>query len=186
MKKSKTMVFIAVWFLILSGVTFAEMYFAVGGGAGGKAGAPNVTFDIGYISTYKKPNYLIAGGGSVIFTNNIPANVLDYPVPHWDYTNLGTRQTNESALFVKGGLEVIKNQGVFIFLLGGFSFLEKIQLARSNITGWYYTQASHSRTYGLLGVGLGYFLPNSRLSFSVEYDNRRGVTGSLGYRWNLW
>jgi hypothetical protein len=184
MMRKIVMVSVVVWLLILPMAAFAEEYFSVGGGAGGKADAPNLTLELGGVSTDREHNRLIAIGLGFIFNaDDVPSDTLEYPVPHSDYTNLGTRQKgNEYALFGKYGLEVIKNKGAFIFALGGLSFSEEIDLARSNVTGWYYEQSSSSKVNGMFGGGLSYFPINSKVSLSVEYDNRRGITGSLGFR----
>lgn len=184
MMRKIVMVSVVVWLLIFPMTSFAEGYFAVGGGAGGKADAPNLTLELGGVSTGREHNRLIAIGLGIIFNaDDVPSDTLEYPVPHSDYTNLGTRQKgNEYALFGKYGLEVIKNKGVFIFALGGLSFSEEIDLARSNVTGWYYEQSSSSKANGMFGGGLSYFPINNKVSLSVEYDNRRGITGSLGFR----
>lgn len=108
-----SMVSVVVWLLILPMAAFAEGYFSVGGGAGGKADAPNLTLEGGSVSSDREHNRLIAIGLGVIFNaDDVPSDTLEYPVPHSDYTNLGTRQrSDEYALFGKYGLEVIKTKG---------------------------------------------------------------------------
>lgn len=178
------MVAVVVGFLILPMTAFAEGYFSVGGGAGGKADAPNLTLELGGVPTGSGLNQLFAIGLGFIFNaDDVPDGTLEYPVPHSNYADLGNRQKgNEYAVFGKYGLEPIKNSGVFIFGLGGVSFSEEIDLARSNVTGWYYEQSTSTKTNGMFGGGLSYFPTNSKMSFSAEYDNRRGITGSIGFR----
>lgn len=178
------MVSVVVGVLILPMTAFAEGYFSVGGGAGGEADAPNLTLELGGVSTGSGLNQLFAIGLGFIFNaDDVPDGTLEYPVPHSDYTNLGDRQKgNEYALYGKYGLEPVKNSGVFIFGLGGVSFSEEIDLARSNVTGWYYEQSSSTKTNGMFGGGLSFFPKDSKISFSAEYDNRRGITGSIGFR----
>jgi hypothetical protein len=176
----RKIVMILVCFSILPMAVFAGGYISLGGGAGGEAGALNLTFEFGGISTY---NSLIGVGFTSIFNaDKIPSGTLGYPCPHNDYTDLGTKQKGpEYGLFVKYGLKIIENPEVFIFVLGGVSLSEKIQLVRSNATGWYYEQSSKTKTNGIFGGGLSFPIKNS--FFSIEYDNRRGITGSLGFRW---
>lgn len=183
MMRKIVMLFGVVWLLILPITAFAERYFSVGGGGGGKADAPSLTLELGEVSTNREYKCLIAIGWSFIFNaDDVPSDTLEYPVPHSDYTNLGRRQKdNEHALFGKCGLEV-KKQGAFIFALAGLSSSKEIDLARSNVTGWYYEQSSSSKVNGMFGGGLSYFSINSKVFLSVEYDNRRGITGSLGFR----
>lgn len=162
----------------------AERYFSVGGGAGGKADAANLSLEVGGVTTNREHDRLLAFGVGIIFNgDDVPSDTLEYPVPHWNYTDLGTKQDGpEIALFGKYGLEVITNKRLFLFGLGGLSFAKEIELAQSNATGWYYEQSSSSKLNGVFGAGLSYFPPESKVSLSVEYDNRRGITGSLGYR----
>ena len=139
---------------------------------------------IGGTSQEKPLNYLVALSiGFILNGDSVPSDTLEYPVPHNDYTSLGTkRKGNEMALLLKYGLEVIKDKNVFVFVLGGASFGEEIELAQSNVTGWYYEQSSSTTTYGMYGGGVSYKATN-KLLLSVEYDNRRGATGSIGYFW---
>lgn len=185
---TKNFLAIAVLFSYLSITpitTLADGYVSIGGGYGGKVNAANVSVELGRISTNQDShNQLIALDFGFIFNaDNVPSGTLDYPVPHGDYRSLGKRQKgNEYALAAKYGLELLKNEGIFAFGLGGFSISEEINLAQSNATGWYYQNSSTSKLNGLYGGGLGYFPVGSKWSISAEYDNRRGITGSVGFR----
>lgn len=183
MKKLTIILSIIAAFIIFPATTFAEGYFSMGGGGG--SNGSNLTLELGKISTDREHNYLMALGLGFIFNaGNVPAGTLDYPCPHSYYTNLGTEQKgNEMAIVGKYGLEIIKNEGLFLVALAGFSLYEEVALAQSNATGWYYEQSSSTGTYGVFGGGLNYFPPGSKVSFQVEYDNRRGVTGGVGFRW---
>jgi len=185
MKKIVIVAFAIISLFVFPIKSFAGGYFAIGGGAGGQSGAPNLTFEVGGVSTSKNHNRLLSiGFGFVFNADDVPTGTLEYPVPHSDYVNLGTRQKgNEYAFFGKYGLEIIKGKGLFLFVLGGLSAAEEIELARSNVTGWYYEQSSSSKVNGMFGGGISYFPLNNRLSFQVEYDNRRGVTAGVGVRW---
>lgn len=171
--------------LIVPSLSVAEGYVAIGGGNGGEADAPNLTFEAGGITSGKTVNLQAALGVSLLFNNdNVPDDTLEYPVPHWDYTTLGTRQKDtEVAIIGKLGLEVFKDSGVFVFGLGGASFANEIELAQSNVTGWYYQQSSNEEIYGIYGGGISFFPNSSKLMLQAEVDNRRGVTASIGVRW---
>jgi len=171
--------------LLLPIYLLAQDYVAVGVGAGGEAEAANVTLEIGAMTQNKSLNYLYAVSVGFIFNgDSIPSDILEYPVPHTDYTSLGTkRKGTEIPLLLKYGLEVIKDKKIFVYVLGGASFGEEIELAQSNATGWYYEQSSTSKIYGMYGGGVSY-KATDKLLFSVEYDNRRGATGSIGYFWS--
>jgi hypothetical protein len=182
MRSRLVVLFIVAVVLTIPMSAFAGGYFAIGGGAGGDADAPNVSIEIGSVSTGRNPDILMALGFGFIFnTDDVPSDTLDYPIPHWDYTSLGKRQKgNEYCLFGKLGMGI---KGIFIYGLGGVSFAEEIELAQSNVTGWYYEQSSSTEAHGMYGGGLALFIPGSRVSLQAEYDNRRGVTGGVGFRW---
>ena len=183
MKKLAVILFIITVFITLPATTFAEGYFSMGGGTG--TNGPNITFELGKISTDREHNYLVALGLGFIFNaGDVPSSTLEYPCPHSNYTDLGTRQRdNEMAIIGKYGLEIVKNEGLFLVALAGFSMYDEIDLAQSNATGWYYEQSSSTGTYGIFGGGLSYFPPGGKISYQLEYDNRRGVTGGIGFRW---
>lgn len=183
MKKFIVVCFIITILIITPVVALAEGYLAIGGGSG--SNGSNLTLEAGSVSIDKEYNHLMALGIGFIFNaGDVPSDTLDYPCPHGDYTNLGTEQKGtEIVILGKYGLEVIKNEGLFLVGLAGFSFSENVDLAQSNVTGWYYEQSSSSSAYGILGGGLSYFPPNTNISFQIEYDNRRGVTGGIGTCW---
>lgn len=157
-------------------------YFSVGYGSGGEADSSSLTFEWGSVSRGLEHNGLIAiGFGYIYNADNVPAGTLEYPVPHSNYTDLGTKQKgNEYTLFVKYGLELIESSGLFAFALAGITSYEEVDLAQSNVTGWYYEQSSREKLNGMLGGGLSFFPMNSPVMLSIEYDNRRGITGSVG------
>ena len=46
-------------------------------------------------------------------------------------------------------------------------------------------EETNSKECFLYGVGLSYFVPNSPILVSVDYDNVRELTGSVGYYWKF-
>jgi hypothetical protein len=150
-------------------------YLAVGGGSGGDADAANMSFEIG-----SAEKYLFGLGFTYIFSDDdIPSDTLDYPVPHSDYTKLGTKQDGEWGLYGMLGIDIFK--GFYLFGLGGVTFQKEIELAQSNVTG-YYTQSDEYQTHGMYGGGIRLGLGET-LCLQVELDNRRGVTGMIGFVW---
>ena len=162
-----------------------RFYVALGGGGGGDAGTGNMRIETGLYSADKKVNYLLAIGFPLTLgRDDTPSGLLDYPVPHSNYTNLGTKRKGEEVgLYAKLGFEPIRGTGIFLFGTGGFTSGGEINLARSNVTGWYYQQSSSTTTYGLIGGGLGYFPRNHWFSLQIAYDNRMGINGLLGLVW---
>ena len=183
MKKSLIIfsVFISV-FLIQSNL-FAEksIYVSLGGGSGGDSGGSNISIDIGGVTDYKDTNALVAIGLGVIDANDLPSNTQGDKVTGSSYTLVGDRQKdNELAFYGKLGVETIEN--LFVFVLGGISYVETAEIVTSDSTGLYHEQSSNNTTEGMIGGGLMYFLENPNVGFQLEYDNRRGVTGSIAFK----
>lgn len=185
MKKIATTVLLITAYVLSPNFSFAETYFAIGGGSGGSADAANLTLEVGGTSIGRDNNRLASFGLAIIFnSDDVPSDTLEYPVPHSDYTYLGERQKgNEYAMYGKYGFEILNSNSFYAYGLGGFSFAEDLELARSNATGWYYEQSSSYEYNGIVGAGLGYFPMNEEIALQVEYDNRRGITGTIGFRW---
>jgi hypothetical protein len=192
--KAITVIFsIVVLFLFLINAASAQErptrplrgYVTFGGGAGGDAKATNLRLEGGAYTVTNTVNLLFGLG--LPFTINrdeTPSNLRDYEVPHWNFTDLGTRRKGEEVgLYAKFGIAPIKNFGLFIFGTGGFTSGKEIRLAQSNITGWYYTEEETTKTYGLYGGGIGYFPISGHFTIHAQYDNRMGFTGSLGFVW---
>uniref|UniRef100_UPI00187D4BDC hypothetical protein n=1 Tax=Candidatus Magnetaquicoccus inordinatus TaxID=2496818 RepID=UPI00187D4BDC len=136
-------------------------------------------------SLKEKRNFLVSVGvGGIFNADDVPSNTLEYPVPHNNYTNIGTRQKgNEMVLFGRYGIELAEQSGFFINAIGGISTSTRVELARSNVTGWYYEQKSDDEINPLIGAGFSYFPENSSLSLHLDYDIRRGVSAGLGLKW---
>ncbi|KAA0258829.1 hypothetical protein FHQ18_02450 [Deferribacter autotrophicus] len=176
---------ICAFLLILNNSLFADGYISIGGGYGGENNKANISIDGGIISTYEHYRALYGVGlGYIFLDDEVPENTLDYPVPHSDYTYIGTKNDGgETLLFGKFGIEIVKNSGFFVYGLGGISYVKEIELAQSNATGWYYTQSEDSKTHGVYGAGIGYFPINKGIVLMLDFDNRRGITGGIGYKW---
>lgn len=171
---------ITIWLVALPTKTFGEGYYAFGIGNGGESDATSLTLEFDKI----RKNRLIGFGLSITFSaDDIPSDILDYPCPHSDYTDLGKRQKeNGFALFAKYGKALCQGKDLYVFATGGLYFTEEIHLVRSKITGWYYTQSADDKFRAMFGAGLNYVLRNGKNFISFEYDNIRGVTASVGIR----
>jgi hypothetical protein len=162
----------------------AKGYFSVGGGAGGDGGAPNITFEVENVTADRDRDRLLAVGFGFIFSaDDIPSEIYEDPAADESFTRIGHKQKgNEIVILGKYGREVIKKRKLFVFAIGGFSFLEEIELYRSDVTGWYYEKSSNTKYLGVLGGGISCFPFNGKISLSIEYDNRRGLSGMIGFR----
>jgi len=183
-----------LWWMILlslflafstSSKAMANWYLAFGGGGGGEAKNVNMRIEAGRYSTDKSLNFLVGIG--LPFTlgrDDTPSNLIEYPVPHEDFTSLGKRDKGEEAgLYGKFGIELVNRAGVFLLVYGGGTWAREIELAQSNVTRRYYQESEKIKTYGLIGVGLGYFPRDHRFCLQLGYDNRMGITGMVGFNW---
>ena len=156
----------------------------ISGGGGGAAKAGNLSFDFDWMPAYQQTSYLVGFGIDVVFNQDNGRNIYDYPLPYDTYTYVGDRHFNpESGVYLKLGVEPVYNSGVYFFALGGANAVQMTPVVRSNTTGWLYSMGSSETYYGLFGGGVEYLPRYNRVSFQAAYDNRRGVTAGLGYRW---
>ncbi|MFH1612292.1 MAG: hypothetical protein ABIB46_00945 [bacterium] len=159
-------------------------YFSAGFGASPKPNTYNLILELGKFSTTKKHNRsLIAIDYKFIYplNNNIPFDTYKYPCPNSNYTKIGTKQDNEQILLGKYSLGSIKNKNIFIFALGGLSVSREINLTKSNITKYYYEQSSNSKINLIFGIGISSFSIKNKMFFSLEYDNRQGISCSMNF-----
>lgn len=75
--------------------------------------------------------------------------------------------------FVKLGLEVSPDTGLFVTVLGGLTFI--------HYAGYYDTDWQTDWN-GLFGGGLTYFIDDKNFAVVTAYDNRRFFTAGVGWR----
>lgn len=163
-------------------------YFSVGNGGGGEAEKYNISIETGAIRLGgETPAYLLGGGVFGMFHgyDDFPANTRDYPCPHSEFVNIDKIiEGIESGLFGKAGIG-LSDTDIYVSALAGISMVTEVQLVQSNQTKLYYEQSSEQKFFGIYGGGIGYFPDRFRWEFCVQldYDNRRGVVGSIGFHW---
>ena len=87
------------------GILFAENNVGFGVGSGGQAGAVNISIDYSKFTTDKHLNYIFGCGFSAIFNNdNVPGEILDYSIPHYDYHVIHKQPNPEYAFYTKLGI----------------------------------------------------------------------------------
>lgn len=157
---------------------FASPYVLMTGGGGGAAKAGSIGFEAGGTRAIKDVAPL-ACEITVAFTGNAPSGLLDYPVPHDSFVVIGERNNDpEYGVLLKSGYTIDN----FSIMGGvGASFQEKVVVAQSTATGWYYTQSSDTKVNAQVYAGALYKI--ERIILSAGYDNRRGIVGGLGYSW---
>lgn len=107
-------------------------------------------------------------GLGIVFNGEIAGNnVLDYPVPHNNYTNLGTQRTGNAigldALWFPAGESAWRPYAGM-----GLYYDKRAEIARSNVTGWHYKQQEKSAV--LMGGELG-----------MQYRTAGGTLWGMGY-----
>ena len=78
----------------------------------------------------------------------------------------------EFGSFIKGGIEIIPDSGIFVNALGGITFLSWSSV-------W---TESELEVHPLYGGGITYFISNRNASLVSSYDNRRGLNIGLGFK----
>ena len=132
------------------------------------------------LSASSKTTNNFGWGLGFVFNGEIAdSDVHDYPVPHNDYTNLGTKRTGnaiglDAYWFPAGESSWRPYAGL------GLYFDKRAEIAQSNVTGWYYKQKEKS------GVNLGgevgiQYLTTSRTIWGLGYHTIRGAFLSLGW-----
>ena len=163
-------------------------YFSVGNGGGGDADEYNLSIETGGVRLGSGSfHYLLGGGVFGMFHgyNNVPDNTRDHECPHDDYSVIDdVKEGVESGLYGKAGIGLF-DTGVYFSILCGVSMVTEVELVQSKATSLYYEQSSEQTYYGVYGGGIGYFPDWFRweLCLQLDYDNRRGVVGSIGFYW---
>ncbi len=178
----------STFFILPSAI--ANNYFALGGGGGGSAKVTSLSLETGIYST--KPegtNYFL--GLSIPFIDHgeqhLPSEIIDSPSPHTDITSLGKKSEGlETGLLGKAGIGFFRGK-LFVSLLGGVTRANRVEIARSAVGDHYYAQSEDEKIYGVYGAGISsfheFYSQGVTLNFHLDYDNRRGVTGSIGWSW---
>ncbi len=156
----------------------AEGFYMIDGSYGGKYDEGGIGLEIGKIhsKTNNHPGWLVSIGFSTIFVNETPKALLDYPCPHsykivGDYVN-----QNQMELFLKGGIETIKN--LFLVVGAGYAWSKEVLVSQSLATGWYYTESEKYKFYGSIMGELRYIKEKWCIGFG--YHSRRGPYLSFG------
>ena len=180
--KKLTALFLFLMIFSVPSMLFSEqiLYTSLGAGTGGASDGNSFSIDVGGFTDDKDTNALVAVGLSVIDADEISSGTSNTQLTG-DFTAAGTKQTdNEIAFYMKLGMETMDS--FFVFLTGGASYFDESEIVRSNTTGTLHIQTTQSEWEGLFGGGLLYFLNEPNLGFQLEYDNRRGVTGSIAFK----
>ena len=173
--------------LILIATPAQAGYLAVGGGAGGDSDEFNVTIETGAKDIWAKKMDLLFGMGIFFIPhsdNELPTSTISLPCPNDDCIRIGSvRKGTEVGLLGKLGVEIASSD-FYVSAIGGFTAYTNSNLSRSPATGRVYEESSDSKVEALYGGGVSYFIHYKwDVVLQVDYDNIRGVTGTIGWHW---
>ena len=190
MKLKMNIVFVVLMFVFLSPMSASAWYYAIGAGTGGQAEANSFTMAFGKEDIKIKKLTAIAGIAVPLILHgdsNVPSNTNDSSCPHGSCSSKGSEDDGtETGLIGSFGLELF-DWSTYVSLLGGVTRANTVKLSQSNITGQYYKEGTGTEYYPVFGLGVSYapvfFEWKLKMLFSLEFDNRRGITGMIGWCW---
>jgi len=191
MKMKPIFLLVVIVTFLLAAQPATAWYYAIGGGGEGGAEAQNFTVEVGKEDINIKGFNTFAGLAVPFILHgdgNVPSSTKDSDCPHGDCDNLGDKDDGtEVGLLGKFGMEVY-NSRAFVSLILGVTRTNTVELVESNTNpGMYYKKSEDTDTNGVYGIGFSYmpefFDWGLKMVFSLDIDNRRGLTGLIGWRW---
>lgn len=163
-------------------------YLAVGGGYGGEGEQESVSIETGGFGIDLGDLELLLAVGFPIIPygdKNLPDGTIESECPNDDCVEYGTEyKGTELGGYVKIGTRLFVDS-LYLNLIGGATVVTESDIVRSPATDRYYEASTDTTTNALYGIGLGFFpeVWDWQMVFMVDYDNRRGVTGLVGFYW---
>lgn len=112
---------------------------------------------------------------------NSSSNILDYPVPHNDYIDIGRQDTHSaSGIDILGFFDLSKQ--VSLYLGPGLYWRTYKDVAMSNVTGWFYTQSEYTETESVFSGGIRFYPVGISGMLGIGYHSDRGINIQLGRR----
>lgn len=122
------------------------------------------------------PNFGIKFG--LLTDSNFSNTFQDYPVPHSNYVNLGTKRVGNTY-----GMDIdyffTTASAIKPYIGAGLYFGNRKNIAQSNVTGWYYNQGDVASTQISGEAGIQYKTENG-FSFGAGYHSIRGGYLAIG------
>ncbi len=163
-------------------------YLAGGAGSGGEGEQENVSIETGEIGIELGDLELLLAVGFPIIPygdKNIPDDTIESECPNDDCAEKDSEfKGTEMGGYVKLGIRFFADS-LFLNFIGGATLVTESDITYSAATDRYYEESSETVTNPLYGIGLGFFpeIMDWQLVFMLDYDNRRGVTGLIGFYW---
>ena len=132
-----------------------------------------------------KPNFSIGirgkeWGGELGLVNDFDFstdNILDYKMPHSDYTNLGWQNVDQAY-----GIDIYRyfnvNSNSSVYIGPGFYMREQRLLAKSNLTDLVYTQATSEKIQ--IPISIGFDIYGKEFFYGLGYHSMRGLNIQFG------
>jgi len=163
-------------------------YLAAGGGYGGEEEQESVSFETGEFGIdFGELELLMAVGFPIIpyGDTKLPDNTIESECPNDDCVVDSTEyKGTEVGGYVKIGTRLFV-ENLYLNLIGGATTVTESDIVYSAATNRHYEESSDRETNPLYGVGIGFFPEGEdwQLVFMLDFDNRRGVTGLVGFYW---
>ena len=107
--------------------------------------------------------------------------------PDWLMVSGGTtfidaENAPELGLYIKFGFEVVPDSGFFVDALGGVTFVKE-RFGYTLPDGQWKETPDGVDVNGMIGGGITYFINDGGTCIIASFDNRRGVSAGMGFRY---
>jgi hypothetical protein len=159
--------------LFMAATAHSQTWIALGSGPASEGGGTSLAFGT------KRPDSNLGWGLGFVFNSEFAdKNLMDYPVPHSSYTSLGSKRVG-NAIGLDGYYFLGDSISLRPYVGMGIYRAPRKQLARSNVTGWYYTQSDDTSYFVSGELGLQ-FVSDGGTTFGLGYHTIRGSNISIG------
>ena len=170
---SKKLIAIAAIYAATASSCFADTWVSIGSAPSSEGGGTSLAF------ATKSAGSNFGFGLGLVFNSEFGSkDLLDYPVPHSSYTNLGTKRTGNS-IGLDGYYFLSDSTKIRPYLGLGVYNSPRKEIAKSNVTGWYYTQSTQSSLAVSGELGLQY-VSDGGLTLGIGFNSLRGANLMIG------
>lgn len=112
---------------------------------------------------------------------SVPSGTLDYPVPHANFTSQGRYSGSAYGADVLAFANLDRTGNFSVYAGPGLYAQNSIEVARSNVTGWYYANSTSTNVVVAGSAGLRVKI-SPTVEIGASYHTIRGIQGSVGIR----